>query len=119
MLIDVKVVGDPFRRIGEGKLVNVGKETFSIELEVQGDRSESEIDYRFVQSEQEDIPWTTSQPAGDGVKVTLTSPPVKFGHRSELYQLKIEAREAKYKLIERYPYSFRIVPGVTRVDQQE
>ena len=118
-LIDVKVVGDRFRQVGEGKLVNVGKQTFSIELEVQGDRSEGEIEYRFVRSERESAPWTKSQPAGDGVKVMLTSPPLKLGPPSELYQLKIEARDTKDKSIEHYPYSFRIVPGVTRVNQQK
>ena len=117
-LVDVKVVGDRFRQIGDGKMV-AGKQTFTIELEVQGDRSEGEIEYRFVRSERESAPWTKSQPAGDGVKVTLTSPPLKLGPPSELYRLKIEARDTKDKSIEHYPYSFRIVPGVTRVNQQK
>ena len=118
-LIDVKVVGDRFRQVGEGKLVNVGKQTFSIELDVQGDRSEGEIEYRFARSDRESTPWTKSQPAGDGVKVTLTSPPLRLGPPSELYQLRLEARDSKDKSVEHYPYSFRIVPGVTRVNQQK
>ncbi|MBS0205939.1 MAG: hypothetical protein JSS49_23815 [Planctomycetes bacterium] len=118
-LIDVKVVGDRFRQIGEGKLVNVGKQTFSIELTVQGDRSEGEIEYRIVCSDRESSVWTKSQPVADGVKVTLTSPALRIGPPTELYQLTIEARDSSDKSIEHYPYSFRIVPGVTRVNPQK
>src|SRR5690606_23063508 len=46
-LIDVKVIGDRFRQIGEGKLVDLGKESFSIELDLRGDPSDGTLEYRI------------------------------------------------------------------------
>jgi hypothetical protein len=118
-LVDVKVVGDRFRSIGEGRLVNVGKQTFSIELDIQSDRSEGEIEYRFVRSDREASQWVKAQPNAEGAKATITSPSLKLGPPTELYQLVIEAKDSKDKSVENYPYYFRIVPGVTRVNQQK
>jgi hypothetical protein len=121
-LVDVKVVGDRFRQIADAKLVNVGRQTFCIELDVQGDRSEGEIEYRLVRGDRESGAWTKSKIADNIVKATLTSPPLKFGPLSELYHLKIESRDARDKTgrsIELYPYSFRISSGVIRVDEHK
>ncbi|MBI5760754.1 MAG: hypothetical protein HZA46_19720 [Planctomycetales bacterium] len=108
---DVRVSHDRFRRIipGEPQYAPRGRREFALELDVRTSPSAERIEYRvLVPGVRAESPWVQATRKGEEMSATLKTPMIPKGPNSEIYRLRLEAREVGSHEVEPYPFSFQI-----------
>lgn len=86
---------------------------FTVTLEITADRSDRPLEYRvFVTGQSPPEAWTPAVREGDFQRAVVTSPPIRTGPFSTVYDLTLEARDPADGSIERSPLRFRLSPEV-------
>ncbi len=112
---DVTVSGARFQSITTR--LEEGRDTFRVNLDVMAARSEGPLEYRvYAPGETPPARWQPAVEAGQQRRVTLQSPPLRYGDRAAWYQLIIEARDPAGKSVQQYPFGFRLASSIERSD---
>jgi hypothetical protein len=86
---------------------------FTVTLEITADRSDRPLEYRgFVTGQSPPEAWTPAVREGNFQRAVVTSPPIRTGPFSTVYDLTLEARDPADGSIERSPLRFRLSPEV-------
>lgn len=97
--------------------LNAGRDDFDVTITVLAEAAEGPLEYRVYEAGAAPPgPWVAAQAAAGGQGVELRSPRLRYGGPERLYQLIIEARAAGGEAVERYPLTFRLRPGIERVE---
>jgi len=105
VLADVSVMGKRFMKVD--MQYHPGEKQFHVTLNIQAEGGDGDWEYRtYLPGQTPANGWKGATQEGDVLKVGLTSPPIAYKQRGELYELVIEARHKKSGAVEQYPQSF-------------
>jgi hypothetical protein len=108
---DVNVTGD---RFGDVKAVpDEHDRDFVLKCEISAPAGEGDLEYRvYVPGQEPPDTWVPAVKEGDSQRVSLTSPAIPTGPRSQYYELVFESRSKSGGEPQKYPYRFRLVSVV-------
>jgi hypothetical protein len=113
--LKVVVSGDRFTNV-ETK-PNWGEDDFSVTIDVLSANSEGQLEYRvYGDGNPPPEKWVASQEAGANRRVVLESPRMPYRGQGAQYNLIIEARDGAGGIVQRYPFTFRLVRNIERTD---
>lgn len=112
---EVRITGERF--VDVETTLNEGPEDFGVTIEVLAAKSEGALEYRvYVAGQPPGGTWTPAEDQGDYQRAVVRSPQIGYGPRSARYHLVIESRDVATGSVQRYPFTFRLVPNIQRTD---
>lgn len=110
-LAKVNVTGKRFLEIHT--TLNEGNDDFSVTLEVLADAEEGALEYRaYIPDQSPTEEWGPAEKSGERLRAVLRSGSFAYGPPSASYRLMLEARPSAGGTVERYPFTFRLIPRI-------
>jgi hypothetical protein len=112
----VQVTGKRFIQVTPH--LDPGPDDFSVTLDVLAEGTEGPLQYRAYESG--GVPaeaWTPSTPDGSYQKTELRSPRMQYKPYGSLYHLILESRPTSGGAVQKYPYTFRLRPGIEELQR--
>jgi len=116
--LKVTVTGDRF--VDVQTRPNWGEADFTVTIDVLAAGSEGPLEYRvYGDGNPPPETWVTSEPSGDNRRVQIESPRMPYRGQGALYNLVIESRDPAGGIVQRYPFTFRLVRNIERTDKPD
>ncbi len=114
--LQVTVTGDRFLDVQTEP--DWGETDFSVTIRVTSAASEGPLEYR-VYGEGSPAPetWTAAGGEGSTRQVVLESPRLPYRGEGAQYNLVLEARDTGAGIVQRYPFTFRLIRDIQRTDK--
>jgi hypothetical protein len=112
---EVTITGQRF--VDVQTTLNEGPDDFGVTIEVLAAKSEGALEYRvYVAGQEPQGSWVAAQDQGEYQRAVLQTPRIRYGPRSAQYHLVIQSRDQATGSVQRYPFTFRLVPNIQRTD---